>query len=413
MKAEGKQAFFNVAPGAFPPPASWVFAGNEKEEVEDAETGRTVVYLTAGDSLDTHFHYHNGSWGTINGATYLFFSSSRERPQVAGATLSGERQLMAANAETGDLYYLASIPNPLVGRIYYHRPYQATYNENLKTIFFWGLRRHQLYAYNCITGIRTLLVTLPSTHDSRLLDDFVDATSVRLIYPVSDRANEFEYIEVADFDRNLNPLSRTVVRTAPVGDALNHVGIKPGDKEVFFYKHHQSINTLSYQAILKVADLRVPQGDIDHDVVVNPNETPYVDHMIWGKSGPSIYWDDNAGNLWRFDESAQTNGIVGGASPIHNQLSSDEQLWVYDRRRVAPYFSQPFENITLESWEGSIRIHDMQSNISEKYANIIWASPHPRHPHAQFSPDDSMISFVTGSMDNTNSRVAIMHITGE
>ncbi|MEA2068364.1 MAG: hypothetical protein U9P12_04110, partial [Verrucomicrobiota bacterium] len=405
LKAEGNPAFFHVAAGASPPPASWIFAGNEMEEIVDAETGRTVIYLTRGDSLDTHFHYHGGSWGTINGATYLFFASSRERPAGVGTTLSGERQLMAANVETGDLYYLTSIPNPLEGRLYYHRPYQATYNDDLKTIFFWGLLRHQLYAYNCVTGVRTLLVTLPSTHVSRLMDDFVDATSVRLIYPVSDRATDLEYIEVADFDRDLNPLSRTVVRTSLVGDALNHVEIRPDDKDVFFYKHHQNVDSPSYQAILMVADLSSQQSDI----VVNSNETPYVDHMIWGKSGDHIYWDDNAGNLWSFDWAAQTNAIVGGASPIHNQLSSDEQLWVYDRRTDPPYFSQPFEHITLENWQGSIRIHDMATDTSEKQANIIWASPHPRHPHAIFSPDDSMISFVTG-MDNENSRVAIMRV---
>ena len=415
VKAEGTSAFFTVAAGA-PiqlPPASWIYAGNEMEEVVDAETGRTVVYLTAGGSLDTHLHYHGGSWGTINGTTYLFFSSSRPRPPAAGATPSGERQIMAANIETGALYYLTSIPNPKDGRVIYHRPYQATYNDDLKTVFFWGLLRHQLYAYNCITGNQTLLVSLSSTHDSRLLDDFVDATSVRLIYPVSDRVNNLEYIEVADFDRDLDPLSRTVVRTSPVGDALNHVEIKPGDKEVFFYKHHTDLGTASYQAILKVADLGSPMDDIDSDTVVNSNETPYVDHMVWGKSGDAIYWDDNAGHLWSFDWAAQTKGIVGNASPIHNQLSPDEQLWVYDRRNETyPYFSQPFEAITLENWHGSIWIHDMPSNTSEKYANFIWASPHPRHPHAIFSEDGEMISFVTG-MDSENTRVAIMRINEE
>jgi hypothetical protein len=386
-------------------PSPWIFVGNEKEEVVDSETGRTVVYLTNGGSLDTHFHYHNGSWGTVNGRQYLFFSSSRERPVAAGVALPGERQIMAADIETGDLYYLTSIPNPIDGKIYYHRPYQASYNDDLKTVFFWGLLRHKLYAYNCITGIQTLLATLPSTHDSRELDDFVDADSVRLIYPVSDRANDLEYIEVADFDRNLNPVSRTVVRTSPVGDSLNHVEIQPGNKDVFFYKHHQEVGTPQYQAILKIADLESQQSDM----AVNPNETPYVDHMIWGQSGDFIYWDDNKGTRWRFNGSAQTNEVVGGGSPIHNQISPDETLWVYDLRKDRPYFSRPFEHITLENWTGAIWIYDMTTDTSTKYANIIWASPHPRHPHAVFSPDGAMISFVTG-MDNENSRVAIMRV---
>lgn len=387
-------------------PSSWIFVGNETEEVVDSETGRTVVYFTKGESLDTHFHYHGGSWGTIDGETYLFFSSSRERPLAAGETRYGERQIMAANVETGDLYYLTSIPNPLEGRIYYHRPYQATYNEDLKTVFFWGLQRNKLYAYNCITGVKTLLVTLSSNQSSRLLDDFVDENSVRLVYPFSDVGTNREYIEVADFDRHLNPISRTVVRTSPAGDDLNHVEINPANKDVFFYKHHQGLGTESYLAILKVADL----GSKHDDILVNPNEIPYVDHMVWGKSGDAIYWDDNAGNLWRFNGAAQTNEIVGSETPIHNQLSSDEKLWVYDfRDEYYPCFSQPFESITLENWHGSIWIHGVESDTSEKYANIIWGSPHPRHPHAIFSTDDTMISFVTG-MDNENSRIAIMRV---
>ena len=421
VKAEGNSAFFSVKAGAPLAPAFWIFAGNEKEEIVDAETGRTVVYLTNGDSLDTQFHYHGKSWGTINGTSYLFFSSSRDRPAAAGATPSGERQLMAADVGTGDLYYMTSIPNPKDGMVYYHRPYQATYNDDLKTIFFWGLSRKQLFAYNCETGIQTLLLSLAATQSSRLLNDLVDESSVRLIYPYSDSDTDREYIEVADFDRSLNLISRTVVRTSPAGDDLNHVEIRPGDKNVFFYKHHEGFGTPSYQAILKVADLNSP-GDIDSDIVVNPNETPYVDHMIWGKSGDFIYWDDNAGHLWDFSWSAKTNTIVGNANPIHNQLSPDEQLWVYDyRNETDPYWSDDLENpigrdpprIThLENWHGSMWIHNMQSDTSVKYANIIWGSPHPRHPHAVFSPDGKMISFVTG-MDSENSRIAVMHVVEE
>ena len=392
-------------------PSSWIFVGNEKEEVVDSETGRTVVYLTNGESLDTHFHYHGGSWGTVNGRSYLFFSSSRERPVAVGEALSGERQIMAADTETGDLYYLTSIPNPVEGMSYYHRPYQATYNDDLKMVFFWGLQRRRLYAYNCMTGAQTLLVTLPVGQSSRLLDDFADENTVRLIYPFSDSGTNREYVEAADFDRSLNLISRTVIRTSPEGDDLNHVEISPADKNIFFYKHHQDFGSESYMAILKTADLESQQGD----AAVNSNETPYVDHMIWGALGENIYWDDNTGNLWSYSRITETKQIVGNASPIHNQLSPDEKLWVYDYRdEVYPYYSASFENPTgrtthLENWYGSIWIHDMATDTSVKYANIIWGSPHPRHPHAVFSPNGEMISFVTG-MDSENSRVAIMQI---
>lgn len=37
-------------------PAAWIPAGNEMERIVNAETGRTVRYLTSGRSIDTIFH---------------------------------------------------------------------------------------------------------------------------------------------------------------------------------------------------------------------------------------------------------------------------------------------------------------------------------------------------------------------
>jgi len=359
-------------------PSAWIPAGNEMERVVDPETGKTVVYLTSGQSLDTHFHFHNGSWGTINGTTYLFFSSSRERPAAAGKTVPGERQIMAANVETGDLYYLATIPNenPESSSQWSFRPYFASYNDVAKTIFFWDKQRRMIYPYT-IRG---------------------------------KNGKNSGYIAVSDFDRDLDLLSTRIVLRCPTNEALNHVEINPANKEVFFYKrHHEKRPNGSFgRASLYIKNLAEPESE---DFFVNStNQT--IDHMVWGESGRHIYWDNNAGDLWRLDYPSCKTKIVGSGGNIHNQLSPDEKLWVYDLRKDPPCFAEQIDGFKIESWKGSIWIHDMGSNTSARYANIIWGSPHPKHPHARFSPDGSMISFTTG-MDNENSRVAIMRVAEE
>ena len=392
-------------------PTAWIPVGNENEEVVDAETGRTVVYLTAGESLDTHFHFHGGTWGTINGTTYLFFSSSRERPAEAGETVPGERQIMAANVVTGDLYYLTTIPNenPESSSQWSFRPYSASYNDTAKTIFFWDKQRHKIFGYNALTGEQKLMLTLPPGAVSRELDDFVDQDSVRLIYPYTIRreAGNSGYIAVSDFDRSLNLVTNRIVLRCPTNEALNHVEINPADKEVFFYKrHHKKKPDGRFGwASLYIKNMADPTAD---DFFVNStNQT--TDHMIWGESGKHLYWDNNKGNLWRLDYPACTMKIVGSGGNIHNMLSADERLWVYDLRKDPPYFTKMIDGFKIENWRGSIWIHDMASNTSEKQANIIWGSPHPKHPHAVFSQNGQWISFVTG-MDNENSRVAIMRV---
>jgi len=396
-------------------PSAWISVGNEMEQVVDPETGKTVVYLTAGKSLDTHFHFHNGTWGTINGTTYLFFSSSRKRPVAAGKTVPGERQIMAANVEIGDLYYLTTIPNknPESSSQWSFRPYYASYNDIAKTIFFWDKQRRRVFGYNCLTGEQKQMLTLPPGAVSRELDDFVDADSVRLIYPYTIRGKSGKnsgYIAVSDFDHSLNLLSTRIVLRCPTNEALNHVEINPANKEVFFYKrHHEKRPNGSFGwASLYIKNLADPDSE---DFFVNStNQT--IDHMVWGESGKHIYWDNNAGDLWCLDYPSCKMQIIGTGGNIHNQLSPEEKLWVYDLRKPPPYFREEIDGFKIESWKGSIWIHDMDSNTSAKYANIIWGSPHPKHPHARFSPDGTIISFTTG-MDNENSRVAIMRVAEE
>lgn len=79
--------------------------GFERQSVIDVLTGTEIVYLTSGQYAETlpdcgHYCYaENGQ--------YIIFES--DRPKPAGGSLPGEKQLLAANIATGNIYWLCSI----------------------------------------------------------------------------------------------------------------------------------------------------------------------------------------------------------------------------------------------------------------------------------------------------------------
>jgi len=385
----------------------WIYVGNELEKRVDSETHKTVYYFTDGTSIDTHFHYHNGSWTTIDGTNYLFFSSSRNRPVSAGETIEGERQIMAVNTENGDLFYLTTIPNYLPGATsdLSTRPYYASYNDHSKEIYYFNKKRHKIYAYNILTHEEKLILTLPNSALSRELDDYADDKLTRLIYPYTVRQGSLNlgFIAVADFDQNINLLTNYIVKTCTTNDALNHVGICPKNKDVFFYKHHKNLQPDSYE----ITELHLMNLSNNTDTVIKP-DNHYIDHMIWGASGKYIYWDDNQGRFYCYEWETGNTNIIHDEHTIHNQVSFNEKLWVYDNRKP-PEISTNIDGRVVENWLGNIRILNCETKKSIKYSNYTWGGPHPRHPHPRFSPDDTMISFVTGA-DMPNSRIAAMYI---
>ena len=399
-------------PGKVPP--SWIFVGNEKEEVTDPETGKLIRYLTAGKSLDSHFHYSNGTWGEINGNTYLFFQSSRKRPASAGETEPGEYQLMAVNVKTGDLYHLTTVPVDGGPDQYITvRPYFATYNDVAKSIFFFNKGLTKIYAYDCLTGEQKVLLELPAGASGRALDEFVDESMIRIVYPYTVKGeNGVEnFIAVADFRRDGALIgNQVVVRSAPPS-GLNHAEFCPADKNLFFYKLHRVGGFGSGKRGAENQDLYLRDISAGTDQHVRTNDLK-IGHMIWGKSGDHIYWSNtqpvgiiNKYN-WRTNEAQVTEGV----HTYHNQVSGDEQMWVYDGGSYKVY-STKLGKADVKNGEGHIGIYNMKTGVNTKYANIILADPHPRHAHPQFSLDDSMISFVTGAaVDSVNTRVAVMPV---
>jgi hypothetical protein len=397
-------------PGNHTPPA-WIPAGNEMEDIVDPETGRTVRFLTKGDSVDTIFHYHNTTWGEILGRQYLFFESSRDRPPGAGATVPGERQVMAADIKTGDLYYLATIEydgkggaDPWFPQVATPVQYYAFYSDTAKTVFFFDKSRTRLFAINCLSGERKPLRKMPPGAIPRELSHHADEQGVRLIYPYLLGGKHF--IEVLDLDKDLNVAASRIVRESPPDEAINHISIRPGDRETFLY------NRVFGPALTDRRNLVAKLGPAGSDVEFAQGKV--VDHPVWGRRGESLYWDNNEGWLCRSTpETGKDEQLVKVPHlPVHNQLSGDERLWVYDTRSTEVFRGElPGCSVPVENWLGAIWVCDLGSGITEKYANILWAHPQPRHPHPQFSPDGRHVSFVTGAGKNdANTRIAVMSV---
>jgi len=315
---------------------------------------------------------------------------------------------MAVNVENGNLFYLTTIPNQLPGATSHlsTRPYYASYNDVSKDIYFFDKKRQKIYAYNIFNHSQKLLLTLPAGATSRSLDDFADETSTRIVYDytIPQGSLDLGYIAVADFDENLNLITNYIVKTCTTNDALNHVAICPKNKDIFFYKHHKNKQTNgSYEK----PELYLMNLSAETDEQIHP-DNEYIDHMIWGASGDSIYWDNNSGKLYKYDWETGNTNIFDDEHTIHNQISYNEKWWVYDNRKP-PATTTNINGRTVENWKGNVRIFNLETQESIKYANYIWAGPHPRHPHPRFINNDKMISFVTGE-EMPNSRVAAMYI---
>jgi hypothetical protein len=143
-----------------------------------------------------------------------------------------------------------------------------------------------------------------------------------------------------------------------------------------------------------------------------------VDHQIWGKSGNFIYWDNNRGQMCAYNWKTKEFEHFGEIYQGHNKLSSDEKLWVYDVHDLCiPGKEALFEGrdqygVKYDNRIGSIWIYNRETQQRKLMTIFIWGSPHPRHPHAVFSQDDSMISFVTAAnMTNENTRIAVMSVS--
>lgn len=405
-----------------PVPAHWIAMGREWEEVVDPETGRTIRYLTSGRELESIQHYHNGTFGFINGVHYLFVESARARPAGAtGQATPSEKQLLAINIESGAIYYLTSIPNPPNGEKtqWGQRQYHSAFFTPWHAFIYFDKDFRALHAYDALTGKTAPMLALPNGLNARARQLSLALTPqnrVRVLYgysvnPLGDRRTQ-DVVCFADFNRDFSLHEQRIVRESKIDEAYNHYELRPGDPDWMICIHHYGQATRKthspysdhYTQIVNLRDPATPR------VVVNPDNVT-VDHQIWSPSGRVMYWDDNQGNLMSIDFETLEKKVIGKAPAIHNHVSPDERLWVYDVRDKAAYERFPVDNgRKAENWRGSIWVYDLTTHANTKYANIVWGDPHPRHPHAQFSTDGKWISFVTGVDGSVNSRIAIMRV---
>ena len=108
------------------------------------------------------------------------------------------------------------------------------------------------------------------------------------------------------------------------------------------------------------------------------------------------------------------------AKPIRVTTSSVvmKKLWVYDVHDLCiPGEQALFEGrdpygVKYDNRIGSIWLYNRETQQRKLMTIFLWGGPHPRHPHAVFSQDDSMISFVAAaSMTNENTRIAVIGVS--
>jgi hypothetical protein len=354
----------------------------------------------------------------VLGREYLFIESCRERPPAAGAGRPGERQILAADTGSGDLYYITTIPNerptPNNTTQWASRQYRCDFFAPLGELVFLDKALRKIRAHNVLTGRQRLLLELPSGTTSR---QFTTAPlaggGIRLAYSYTVSGGggpARDVIAYSDFDRDFKPRETRVVLESPPGDAYDHVDMRRGDPDCIFYYHHSGFikgRGGFERNLLHIVNLKNPAGV---DRIVNPDNST-ADHHTWGDSGKYMYWDNNRGSMYRYDVDGGKLELIGKSGCIHNKTSPDETLWAYDIRAQLPFETFKGDNGTaIENWWGEMFIYDLVTRRHTKLADIVWAHPHPRHPHTHFSPDGTRLSFVTGVSGGVNTRVAVVRV---
>ncbi len=134
--------------------------GSEMHTQTDS-AGRIATYWTSGDYSE--YTAASGSDVWIDNGRYIIFESVRPRP--VGGTTAGERQLVAADTQTGSLYWMRALTRESTstyGAAHIEMPAAVHYDccEAANLVAFRDITGHRLYCLNLNTGAVNEIWTL-------------------------------------------------------------------------------------------------------------------------------------------------------------------------------------------------------------------------------------------------------------
>jgi len=395
--------------------------GNERETVTDAKTGREITFLTGPEYVDTLYYPTCRSW-TRDGRFLLLES---ERPRPDGTRKPLERQLLMADVETGDLYWLATLDVENTAQygdchLRVSSQFHADYSPGAHRIVYYDMTGHHLYLLDLGTGRTENLYHMTSgtigdppsiaTDGGRVvfyaghpgppeMDWFTGRTFT--IYaldldPETGKARGEPYVITSYTGRKGSDYKNNPRDTIHI----NHCQINPKDPDQVGYAHeYGGAPTDGSWAKARIWFTRVDGSD-NAPLTLTPVGRWHT-HEVWGPLGEWMYYVDSGEVARIHAASRKIELLTRNMQPraTHISVSPDENTVVADA------FGGMGTADDGNPLAGIVRV-DVKTGQTELLAVQPYHRSHPRHTHPNISPDGSKVGF-TAACGNT-SRVGFM-----
>jgi hypothetical protein len=412
----------SAAAGASAAPAAWLKIANESQTVTDETTGQKITFLTTGEYTNNIFYPHCRTWSADE--RHVFFTSTRPRPAGTGAGGDGEAQLMAADTQTGDLYWLATIPGqgrPRSREVTNH----AEYNPAKNIIIFTDIFDKNIYSLNLGTGAVSHIYKLdiPGAHTGH--PPSVSADGRRVAFwamfkgPGPDAffkgyTNAAFYIDLDETATAAAGPARMITAyptriipdaTEPLRDHINitHAQLNPADRDLIAYCHGSYAYPDGSGHLSRIWTIRV-DGDDDHNLIPTPKGRWHT-HELWSHDGRWMYYVDTA-SISRTSADGKITETVNGnikINALHCSVSADLTRLAYDNRSPRGV-KDAAGNVTL----GEIWWFDTTTMTPTHLATAAWNERHHTHAHPQISPAGAAVVF--NAATGPGSRVALVRL---
>ncbi|MGZ0707710.1 hypothetical protein ACWPKO_05190 [Coraliomargarita sp. W4R53] len=401
-------------------PSHWRAVESEAHTVQFDLGLPPVLYLTSGESTDYLLYPHSHAWS--GDSRFVFFESVRLDPNgVAG------NQLMAADSETGDLYWICSIPEGsnrerLGSQIVTSRKFHISHAPESGRFVIISMDASSVYIYEPTTGETRELFSFPegaiggspdiSTDGSRVLL-WVSHEGNSSMPGAGERLYGFYEFEIPDEWQGdyVQPklVGHFVQRTGeedgkPFTINAAHTILHPTDANIFSFSH-QCVRVKPDGSALRSTIWLVDQRSGEIKTAALTPKGRYHTHQVFGSKGESMYLVDT-GDVVRLSladfsvENLLSADDIDNGRPWHITVDAEEKFLAFDTQ-------MPGEFDVDGTRATQIYLLDLLSGEAKLLARSRTGINHPYHPHPYLAYDASKVAF-TEAMLEGNSRIGVV-----
>ncbi len=390
--------------------------------------GDRPIHLLTTDAAMNAFPYPTCSaWR--KGGRQVFFESDRARPD--GTRVAGERQLLMADVETGNVTHLATLAAEATDaygafHVGASSQYHSDYAPEADLLVYYDMTGHHLYTLRPgSTPVEVLHETQGRIGDPPA----IARDGTRLLYytilPGPNPSRYFTGLSSAIFTLDLDPRTGAALgpphlvyaypwRKSPPQEAAvgfnnligcDHVQFCPTDPRRLLYAHEGGYPRNGAPENTRIWCMN-DDGSQNRPLAPAQEQGSYYTHEVYGPSGRFVYavW---GGSVARIEvETGRFECVYRAQKPLlacHLAVSPDERWLAAD---MLSGFGQDGDGNSL----GALFLIETASGAATFLAAFPAGSGHPRHTHPNFSPDGTKIGF-TLAQGRTHSQLAWVDVT--